>query len=243
MDEKNLKTILLKEEYGHISGILHEIEDKIVVNSKILSFSRTGAMKMLNDILTKLNNEYEKELQKLGGNVNLFSHSLFTNINNNILSENSSIGSYDYSDDASSYESSDEEKKDDSSQSDSNDFKKTKYDNMRNDENIIKNDNIDINKYIEENKQNEIIKERNKNHLDEIKEIKIKNIGNKNTKKTKYDKILSFNPLQNIKKDIVNLCKIVGFTSIEDILFLEEGVYSYNKINDEKYDILKSFKN
>ena len=237
MDEKNLKKILLKEEYGHVSTILHDIEEKIVVNSKILSFSRTGAMKMLNDILTKLNNEYEKELKKLGGNVNLFSHSLFTKINNNILSENSSIASYDYSDEASSYESSDEE--DDSSQSDLSDLKKIEYDDIHDDDNIIKNDNIDISKYIEENKQNEILREKNKNYLNEIREIKIKNIGNKSMKKTKYDKMLSFNPLQNIKKDIVNLCKIVGFTSIEDILFLEEGVYGYDKIDDEKYDILK----
>jgi ATP-dependent Lon protease len=238
MDEKILKMILIKEEYGNISTILHKVDNKIIENSKILSYSRTSATKMLNDILIKLNNEYEMELKKLNINVNLSEYELYLNISNDIESENNSIASCNYSEDSSSCTSSDEE---DSLQSSSSDFKTIKS--SPKNKNIIinqeKNENIDINKYMKEIIKLEELKNKNINYLNEIRELKIKNIKNKETKKNKYDKIINYNPLEEIKKNIIILCKIIGFTNIKDIFFLEENIYNYNDIYDEKYNILE----
>jgi ATP-dependent Lon protease len=245
MDEKNLKAILIKDEYGHISTILHELEDKIITNSKILYYSRTSAMKMLNDVLIKLNDEYKKELKKMNINTNLLSYSLYSNIHNDILSENSSVASCDYSEETASYNSSEDEDEDDEDEdslpSNSRNFKKNKHVNTKESEKnvCIENEDINIEEYKKYNEKMKKLKEENMNYLNEIREIKITNIGNKSVKKTKYEKILSYDPLENIKKDIINLCKIVGFTNIKDIFFLEEGIDNYDRIEDEKYKMLE----
>ena len=109
--------------------------------------------------------------------------------------------SYDYSEEASNYESSDDEDDDDENESFSNNssdlIKKNK--NIKKENKIIhtNTEDININDYIKENDEMKTLREENAGHLSEIRDLKIKSAGNKNIKKKelgKYNKIISYNP-------------------------------------------------
>ena len=245
MDEKKIKIILIKEEYENISKILYKLESKISENSKFLLYSRTNATKILNNIIIKLREEYIKVVKNLDDNENdLLCYSLYSKVNDNVDSENSSSISLNLSEDSNDSDSnySDDSFSDNSTNSSNvslkinKNKKKRKNDELSN-ESLTLEENIDINKYKEKFKMNKKIKEENKKIIEEINKEKINISNGLKIVNKDHIKYVNFNSLKNIRDDIIFLCKIIGFDSIKNIIFLEEGINNYN-MDDDCFKIL-----
>jgi endopeptidase La len=226
-----LKCNILKKEYKILSNILCNLQDIIIQNEYILLFSKNQTMKSLNDLVKKLNELYNIEINEvLGPNDDnqLSNESLYSDITDIKSEENKSEEN-----------KSEENKSDDQSNSEKD---KSLYSDLCSE---ISNENID--KLIcEKTKKNRYFKNSididsydpkqnvNLELINDYKKLLINSSGcqlNIFTNNYNYlDEYIKYEPLKEIKEQIINLSKIVGFTSIDDIIYLVLGVNNFDFI-------------
>jgi len=231
LNKELLKCNILQNDYKIISNIICRIENTIMENENILLFSKNQVMKSLNELIKKINDCYNDNI------INIFSNDNDLNYvkNESIYSEISDLKSENSEDkDLNSTYSS-------SSNDDSD--KLNLYSNEK--IHIVKKENNPINSIKKNTNKLEFLT--NKEHYMEIiKDIKQININEdinifNNKYKSLYE-LSKYNPFELIKKQIIMLCKIVGFPSINDILYLNLNIteYDFNKQNTEIFELLNN---
>ena len=219
---------ILQKDYKKISKIITKLQNVIIINENILIFSKNSSMKSLNEIIKKLNETYNQSI------IHIFStNSNLQNIdeNNEILTKNKKIKTeipLDCRND-SLYSDIPEIKSEVSFEENINSDEESE----ENEEFIIKKKsqnrikkNIDNKKNINDNYN---IINYNLDIIEDVKKLLIESINIKND--DKYRELVNlalYDPLKNIKEQILLLGKIVGFTSVKDIIYL---LYNTNKIH------------
>lgn len=244
LKQEILKCNILQREYKQISNIICNIENIIIQNENILLFSKNQSMKSLNELVKKLNESYNDSI------INILSSDIILNSvqNESMYSEIPDIKSENKSENDSEHEqytngSISEEENDEHNInfSDVNmtlkknnsisDTKKTKTNTNTNNDNIE--DNLKL--------SNEDIQ--NLEFIEQIKNISAEvEISTFNGKYDYIYELSKYNPFEEIKKQIIILGKIVGFTSINDIIYLSLNVNKYEVKESEKQilELLKS---
>jgi len=215
--EDILKSNILQREYKILSVILIKIQKVIIDNESILLYSKNQSMKLLNELIKKLNELYNKSIIEI--------ISKEKNSKNMKILENESM-----------YSNIPDIKSDNKSEDNSN-ISEEKNDNI----NIERGSKINI----KEESVNVLLNSEDMITLELIETIRnnlihkkgLDNYGRYNNLK----KLSLYNPLDEIKKQIILLCKIVGFTSINDIIYLTTNIWNYNFENEdiEKIELLK----
>ena len=236
--EDIFKCNILQKEYKRLSLIITNIQDVIIINENILLYSKNQSMKTLNELIKKLNELYNKSIidiiskEELGKNINILNvvnESIYSDIPD-IRSENKSEDTtYDYDNNQLNYSNTKNllknKNKYKSDNEKNNKNNKNNIENKYNNENIVlSNDDLIKLELIEKIRDNLTYN----NNLD--------NYGSYNYLK----KIAKFNPLEDIKNQIILLCKIVGFTNINDIIYLTTNIsnYIFNEEDNEILDLL-----
>lgn len=249
-----LKCNILQKEYRILSSIMCNLENTIIQNENILLFSKNHVMKLLNELIKKMNESYNDSI------INILSSNIIVNRHTN-LNENNNIKSNtitqneiyceipDIKSELKSNDGSDQDTGSNDELTEDNDnnidifennvdaksntkpFLQTKLDSSShntNNNNVDTNTNANTSTNISENDlalDSEDIK-----NLQLIEHIKILSMGNNNVFSGTYGelyKLSKYNPFEDIKKQIVLLSKIVGFTSINDIIYLSLNVLNY----------------
>ena len=215
-----LKCNILQKEYKILSNIICNLENVIIQNENILFFSKNQNMKSLNELIKKLNELYNESI------INILSNDITVNSvqNESIYSEIPDLKSECKSDEQDYY-SNNELSEDEtfSLSSGENVSINLKSKNKVLDKKITKTTNIT---------DNDLKLSKNDIHnlflIEQIKNVNIENELNifygKNTELYELSK---YNPFEEIKKQIIILSKIVGFTSINDIIYLSLNISNY----------------
>jgi endopeptidase La len=221
VNHKILKCNILQKEYKIISSIICNLQNVIILNENILFFSKNQSMKTLNELIKKLNEQYNISIIEIlkKNNQVVSNDSIYSNIPD-IKSEISDFENNNSSDSTSS-------------------AKSEKNNNIENNNNIL-NQNKETDDEIKFKLTDDDIK-----NLEIIEQIKILKAENShNVFFGKYDylfELSNYNPFEEIKKQIILLCKIIGFTNIQDIIYLSLHVYKYNfKDNDNIINLLSN---
>jgi endopeptidase La len=220
MFEKKVKTDILKcnilqNDYKIISNILSNVQNIITKNENILLFSKNQTMKILNDLIKNLNETY---------NINIINIlSLEKTQKENINIEKNIIEIKKISDN----ESQDIDLSDSILSSDS--------------ENSIENNSSYKINEIDLVDNNDVEFEEDETSLELIYKIRILNLENNINEFGKfnlYKYFLDFDPFKDIKEKIILLCKIVGFTNFNDIIYLNFNINNFTIENNNIYDLL-----
>jgi len=233
-----LKYNLLKKEYKILSLILANLQIIIIDNENILLYSKNQSMKSLNELIKKLNDLYNKSFLDIYNKDNehlLNNESMYSEIGDIKSEENKTNKSVE------SVESND-----------SNNLDKLQKDNGILSSEILQT----VNKLDAKNKssQDNLIKKRlnNKEDLECNLNLEIlndiKNIYSQEDKFNNYGKysylvnLIKYNPFEEIKNQIILLSKIVGFTSIKDIIYLSlnKNDFVFEKKDKSLYELLSS---
>jgi hypothetical protein len=245
---------ILQKDYKKISKIITKLQNVIITNENILIFSKNSCMKNLNEMIKKLNESYNQSIIDIFSTNNKIPLSEEKGINNDINNDEDILS---------------EKKKikteialdciNDSLYSDIPEIKsEISFDDRNSDENISSNesdDDIKIKKKI--NKKiikKEIKKEKKKENnydllnynlqiIEDIKKLLIESFTINNVDDDKYKELINlakYDPLKNIKEQILLLGKIVGFTSVKDIIYLLYNVNSIHLIDEdlEKFKLI-----
>ncbi len=248
-----LKCNILEKEYKILSKILSKLQNVIIENEGILLFSKSQSMKSLNELVKKLNDIYNKTILDIIRHEN--DSQLLTN--ENIYSELTDVKSENNSNENNSNENNSNENN--SGENNSGDSKDSEYSNDF-DKNLLSDEIIDsseINNIINNSKPkaNIINKDKinnNKKNLNDIKNpelnpdiiFDLKNLYSSVPKFNSYGKfeqmleLVEFEPFDEIKKQIIILCKTVGFTSLEDILYLKLSLNNFFDLQKNKFSLL-----
>jgi hypothetical protein len=62
IDKENIKSNILQKEYKTLTLILKKLQKVVIRNENILSYSKTQTMKLLNDLVKKMNETYNKSI-------------------------------------------------------------------------------------------------------------------------------------------------------------------------------------
>ena len=234
----NLKCNILQKEYKLLSIILTKIQNVIIQNENILLYSKNQSMKTLNELIKKLNEVYNKTIVDIISN-NIDNTDNINNVNNEFINDESMYSelpdiksenkSQDNSISSQEYVSKTPVKKDKSKQKEQNNTSDINTENgqcVNKEIKSIKLTNIDSNKLL---------------LIEELRNIITNN--NKFDNYGKYNNLLKyakFNPFSDIKSQIILLCKIVGFTSIEDIIYLTLNItkYIFDKEDENMINLL-----
>ena len=224
--EEIIKCNILQKDYKILSKIITKLQKVIIENEYILIYSKNSCMKNLNELIKKMNEKYNKSIIEIFTNdMNILENdSIYMNISDSKSSHT----------DTSIKNTKSTEENSDGYESDK-ELKNIK--NIKNKKKSIKN----INKKKEEsiiNKNSDItINSVNLDLIDEIKKLMIDSLFLEKSEKfkellplTKYD------PFIKTKEEIILLSKIVGFTSIKDIIYLNYNLSNYifsSEINDK----------
>lgn len=233
LNKELLKCNILQNDYKILSDIICKMENIIVENENTLLFSKNQVMKSLNDLIKKLNESYNDNV------INILSDDLDINSvqNESMYSEIPDLKSEnsDENDLNSSFSSSTNEESDN--------IKLYSEEKIKNDEkikNVIKKEVDNKSLYVGEIHTNE---EQSLEIIKEIKKLKINN--KKNFFGEKYNlfyELSEFEPFENIKKQILTLGKIVGFSSVWDIVYLTLHIndYNFNKQDKQIFSLLEN---
>ena len=231
LNNELLKCNILQNDYKFISNILCKMENIIMDNENILLFSKNQVMKSLNELIKKINESYNDNI------INILSNDI------NLSSvQNESIYSEipDYRSDSSG---------DNDLKSENSEYNNLLKINPSKKKKIIKKENSTkkitcSEENIKKNKLEYITNE--EHYMEIIKDIKNINIvGDYNIFNNKYEllyELSKYNPFELIKKQILMLCKIIGFTSINDILYLCLNIdkYNFNENNNQLFELLNN---
>jgi len=243
LKQEILKCNILQKEYKLLSNIICNLETVIVQNENILLFSKNQVMKSLNELIKKLNESYNDSI------INILSAEIILNSvqNESMYSDIPDIKSENKSD------LSEQDKETNSIDSDNDNNILFYDDNDDNDDNDKDNDkDKDKDKDNDKNNKNNTkslkknnIEENLKLNIDDIKNLElieqIKNMSVDNKTNTFYGKynelykLSKFNPFEEIKKQIIILGKNTGFTSINDIIYLNLNITKYDFKESDKH--------
>jgi endopeptidase La len=204
-----IKCNILQKEYKILSFILCNLQNIIIENENILLFPKNQCMKSLNELIKKINELYNNSI------IDIISK------DNEIIVSNDSMYS-DLTDIKSESIYSDKEKS----------FYDTEsFDSVEKDDNLVSNKNKIIKK--------EIVKKTYYNNInleliDDFKNIIINNNLNLFGKYNNLIEFANYNPFEEIKKQIILLCKITGFTSLKDIIYLTLNIHDYYYTGEDK---------
>ena len=236
---------ILQKDYKKISKIITKLQNVIITNENILIFSKNSCMKNLNEMIKKLNETYNQSI------IDIFS------VNNKIqITDEKGIEDILYKKTKLKTEIA-LDCKNDSLYSDIPEIKSE----ISVDENITNSDEessdndeelIIKKKSQQKVKKNEKIKDKNQNNnydlvnynlqiIEDMKKLLIESIIIKSDDKYKeLVKLALYDPLKNIKDQILLLGKIVGFTSVKDIIFLLYNVDDIHLIDEdlEKFKLI-----
>lgn len=237
----NLKYGILEKEYKILSLMIFELQNTITQNENILFFSKSQSMKSLNEMIKKINDMYNKSFLEI-----------FNKDSENILLSESI---YNEINDIQSETKSDENKV---SEKDNSLLSSEIVDSVET------SDSVD--KIIKKNTNNKPKIKNNKTNFPDIKisdpktnpefntsldiiyDMKNTCIWDSNKKLINYgkysklDELVKYNPFIDIKKQIVTLCKVIGFNSMKDIIYLSLDINNYSfEINEQtKFNFLST---
>ena len=240
LNNELLKCNILQNDYKILSNIICRIENTIIENENILLFSKNQVMKSLNELIKKINDCYNDNI------INIFSNELDLNYvqNESIYSEIHDLKSENSEDnDLDSLNTFVSNEDSDKLNLYSDEKKQTTKKHITKKE--TKTNTIDLTKKNTNKSKLEYVT--NKDHYMEIiKDIKQININEDinlfdNKYKSLYE-LSKYNPFELIKKQILMLGKIVGFPSINDILYLNLNIteYDFNKQNTQIFELLNN---
>lgn len=219
-NKESLKCNILQNDYKILSDIICKMENTISVNENILLFSKNNVMKSLNELIKKLNESYNDNI------INILSSDVKLNSvqNESIYSEIQDTKS-ENSDDLKSSSSLS------SSTDDDSEIINSKIIDLYSDEKINYKEKINKTHKNHEKKNKIEISENEMQFIEMINEIRRINItGGINLYGSKYklmNELSNFNPFEIIKKRIIMLGKIVGFSSITEIIYLNLNLNNY----------------
>jgi len=232
---------ILQNDYKKISKIITKLQNVIITNENILIFSKNSCMKNLNEMIKKLNETYNQSI------IDIFS------TNNKIQSvrEDEEI----LSDKPKIKKEIALDCRNDSLYSDIPEIKSeiSVDDEIENTEDSDSSNEKKNNKKIHQNKVIKKEKKKNTNSnydlvnynleiIEDIKKLLIESIiiSNDNDKYNELINLASYDPLKNIKEQILLLGKIVGFTSVKDIIYLLHNIKSIHLIDEdlEKFKLI-----
>ena len=263
MDSENIKCNILQKEYKVLTFLLSKLQKVIIKNENILLYSKNQTMKLLNDLVKKINETYNISIIEIYSNENsnnmndknmLKNDSLYGDISefkNEISEKNSEISS---SDNNNSIDNDSDHDTDNCN----NKLKDDSYENLnikQNKLNKIKNvkkhtikkvkiekKSIKNNNKINQKNQNEPINlkdislfdmEITTNFIDDMKETYDENLCDIFGDYSGLIEFVKYEPFEEIKKQLILLCKIVGFTNIRDIFYL---IFRTKKIFNDKIE-------
>lgn len=241
-----LKCNILQNDYKILSNTICKMQNNIIENENILLFSKNQVMKSLNELIKKLNETYNDSLINiLSNDLNLNSvqnESLYCEISY-LKSENSmdeelnstfSLSTKDNDSDITDQSNDNNEKLIHTKEKLSNEKEK----NLSNNENYKNSLQIN-NNFLEKSSKEEYYLEL----IENIKKISIN--GCTDLYKGLYKKLYElskFNPFESIKNQIIILSKIIGFSSISDIIYLNLN-FEYNDFDQENLQLFELIKN
>jgi len=231
---ENIKCEILDKDYKLLSVLLIKMQTIIIKNENILMFSKSHSMKLLNNILKKLNQKYNDTIFDIYSNDTYSKISDVSMLKNDSLYGDISELKHEFSEintDNNSSEISLHPKNENSILANKKKIKKKEkkiyaINNLKKVNNKEKNVSIDINRY-------DISIEL----INDLREIIDENTMN-NYEFSNLRELIKFDPFKEVKDNIILLGKIVGFTSIKDIFFLIFNTYKNNVFNDVNLNIL-----
>ena len=233
-----LKCNILQKEYKILSNILCNLENVIIQNENILLFSKNQAMKSLNELIKKLNESYNDSIM----NIMSSGTTEYNNTTNIIKREQTYSKIPNTKSDTRSNENSDQEFDSLNEISDDNSISNSGGVSLFNDDEFTK--LVEKNNLVPTPNSEISMDDCVKLSAPDIQNLElieqIKNISNSEKNEMFYGKynnlyVLSkYDPFIEIKKQIIILGKIVGFTSIKDIIYLELNVSNYEFKEQDK---------
>lgn len=243
-NNESLKCNILQNEYKKLSMIISNMENTIITNENILLFSKNQSMKTLNELIKKLNETYNDNI------INILSTDLNSVQNESMYSELHDLNSSDKDLNSTCSSSTNDNSNEIDLYSDNKQNKKSKNEiNLYSDnkQNIKSKNEIKSEKIITSNISNKLeLSSNNDYYLELIEDIKIINI---NSDISLYDgkykflhELSKFDPFKSIKNQIIMLSKIIGFTSINDIIYLNLNIskYNFDQKNNEIFKLLEN---
>lgn len=224
-----LKCNIIQKEYKKLSNIICNLENIIIQNENIILFSKNHTMKILNELIKKLNESYNESIINILSNDNILNsvqnESMYSDIpdiksDNKFNSEEELVSDYE------------------SELSENAIYSSDKSDEIKNDlnQNLSKKKLKKIsNSFSGNNLKLDINDIHNLEIIENIKNITI--LYKNNIYFGKYNElyILSkYNPFKEIKNQIIILGKIIGFTTINDIIYLTLNIIEYEFTHKEK---------
>jgi endopeptidase La len=228
---KALKCNILKKEYMIISNIIIRIQKVIIDNEIILNYSKNNCMKSLNDIIKKLNEIYNNSIIEI-----------FTT-DDSIVKEHNNEGIIDNYIDANVNVDVVDEVEDTFNDEVDNDTDGTCGDDMLN--------------YINNQEQNSKYSDYDTNIINMVVDSDTVNMDIINNLKTLFIddtiikhvtnthnifKLINYDPFIIVKNNIKTLCKIVGYYSLGDIIYLECNINNFeftDNYDSEFYKLLQ----
>ena len=250
LNKELLKCNILQNDYKILSEIICKMENIIITNENILLFSKNQSMKSLNELIKKLNESYNDNIINiLFKDLNLNSvqnESIYSEIHD-LKSENSID-----KDLSSTYSSLTNE---DSEVINLYNNKKSEFKPKSKSKSTNKSKNISNLPDLADlpdlhdlpNMLNKLETTTNEDYylelIENIKKIYISSdINLYNGKyKTIYE-LSQYNPFKSIKNQIIILSKIIGFSSINDIIYLNLNIskYNFNQQNNQLFELLEN---
>ncbi len=236
-----LRCNILQKEYKTLSNILCNLQNIIIENENIILFSKSQSMKSLNGLIKKLNEIYNSSI------VDIVSYEDETNqlSNESMYSELADIKTEE--------NKSNDNKSDDENKSEDDEIKSEEKSILSSDAVSIDNsiENIDKLIYEKKKKRKKIKNDINLDKInisntlelemiDEINNISINGIEKLLGSYSYLNEFIKFNPFEEVRKEILLLCKMVGFTSLSDIIYLTINVsnYKFSLEDSELYNLL-----
>ena len=262
MDSENIKCKILQKEYKILTLLLSKMQKVIITNEEILLYSKNHSMKLLNDLVKKINESYNNSI------IEIYSNENFSNGKDENILKNDSLYEDILELKNENFDDCSDNNKNNSDADINNNIKENLhlYEKINIERHMTNKAKICIKKNVKPYKKNDKIEKKNiktvnKNNLKEIKieSIKkdsalfidmeitanfiddIKEIYDDNSCAMACDyfglvDFIKYEPFDEIKKEIILLCKIVGFTSIRDVFYLifrRKNIFNIKNENDK----------
>ena len=246
LNKEVLKCNILQNEYKILSEIICKMENTVMTNENVLLFSKNQSMKSLNELIKKLNETYNNSI------IEILSVDLNTVQNESMYSEIQDLRSENsVGEDLNSTHSSSTDDNSDEINLYSDEKTNVKPNVKPTTETVLNNKSTKLLKSIKYAKIPNTINKldttsNDKYYLDLIEDIKKINLNCGvdlyNGKYKLLHEFSKYEPFKEIKNQIIMLSKITGFTSINDIIYLNLNVSKY-KFNQENKQIFKLLEN
>jgi endopeptidase La len=228
IDKENIKSNILQKEYKTLTLILKKLQKVVIRNENILSYSKTQTMKLLNDLVKKMNETYNKSIvdifenstqeqgsqavknESLYGDISEFKNDISSSVSENSLSKISDTKTKNKKNKhklQSDYLQMIKNKTN-SSISKSQSVKSG----IKTREQIVKTNNLSV---LEINHQT----------IENLKEVYDGSFPS--DLQTELIELIKYEPFAEIKNQILLLGKIVGFTNVKDLFYL---LFGHNKL-------------